>query len=544
MRCIALAAVCAAALYAPVGIAAQDVPDATISLESLGYVPAPQHILMAEGYTVSSLHYVDAHHLLFTYNKRSLIKRMPDDSPDNVPQNVAAVLLETPSGKVVAHTEWRLPDHAQYLWPVGEGTFLLRIGRELRVLTPLAPTPLASTSDALQGHLLTTLPGTATMIAMAPDGRMLLAESDVSVHPATVDSAAPPASNATQSGIAQPGITKPDAQPAPTEDHTTDLQFLEFDLTRQAQGIVPVNLVGHIISPRMLALPLTHDGYMHATEIYPDDWDLIYTALNGKDVVLGDVVSTCTPGAAFLSNTEVLVETCNGNDTAVIMTVVTLGKKELWQQTLQDPGTNPDVRPTPASGRFALSRVLTDGVNSPGTDVLDTEDARRQRIDVMDIQNGALVASVIARPAQRTAQNFSLSPDGRHLAVLQSNSIALYDLAPMQDFPAARIKPKDLVFVAAPEGTAVPVKNAAATPAAAAPAAVAPSVMAPPAVIEVPLNVDARQAPPTLLTPEERKSVEGKKDKVITIQPIDPKTDPLLPPPPQKHQKNQDQQPQ
>ncbi len=87
----------------------RDVPDATIPLEPLGYQPAPAHILLAEGYTVSSLQYVDAQHLLFTYNERTLIKRMPEDSPDESPQNMAAVLLEAPSGKVVARASGGCP---------------------------------------------------------------------------------------------------------------------------------------------------------------------------------------------------------------------------------------------------------------------------------------------------------------------------------------------------------------------------------------------------------------------------------------------------
>ena len=525
---LALAIVCAA-WCAPQTVQAQDVPDATIPLESLGYQPAPAHILLAEGYTVSSLQYVDAQHILFTYNKRSLIKRMPGDSPDESPQNMAAVLLESPSGKVLAQTEWRLPDHSQYLWPIGEGTFLLRIGRELRLLTPLAAS--SDPGTALHGKMLMTLPGRASLIAAAPDGRMLMVESDVSGRYAAA-AAVPSASNATTSTSS--GSTSPDAQPDPAENHTTDVQFLEFDLARQAQGIVNVNLVGHLTAPSMLALPLTHDGYMHATEIYPGDWGLIYTELNGEDTILGDVVSTCRPSAAFLSNSEALVETCNGNDTAVIMTVVTLGKKELWQQALDDAGTDPEIRTTPASGRFAVSRILLDGVNSPGVDVVDEDDVRKQHIDVMDIRSGALVMSVDVKPAERSAQNFSLSPDGRHMAVLQGDAIAIYDLAPIQDFPPAPIKPKDLVFVAAPEGAvaaSAPVKTTAAAPVTAA----APAVMAPPAVIEVPLNVDAQRVPPTLLTPDEQKSVEGKKNKEIIIQPIDP------PPPPPKQPKGQQQ---
>lgn len=513
--CIALALACVVWCVAQ-RVEAQDVPDAVIPLTALGYQPPPAHILLTEGYAVSSLHYVDARHLLFTYNKRSLIKRLPGDSPDVNPQNVAAVLLELPSGKIVARAEWRLPDHAQYLWSIGEGTFLLRLGQELRLLTPLAA---SKPEEALHGKMLLTLPGPATMIGVSPDGRMVLAEADVSGRSAAADTAAAAANTAPI-----------DAQ-APPEDHTTDVQFLEFDLSRQAQGIVNVNRVGHIIAPSALALPLIHDGYIHTTEIYPDDWGLVYTQLSGKDAMLGDVVSTCRPSAGFLSNSDILVETCNGNDTAVIMTVVTLGKKELWQHTLIDAGTEPNVHTTPGSGRFAISRILLNGISSPGADVPGQDDVRRQQIDVMDIQNGALVAQVVAVPAERGAQNFSLSSDGRRLAVLQKNSIALYELAPLQDFPADKIKPSDMIFVAAPEGAPVP---AAAPRAPAAVAGATPSATAP-AVIEVPLNVDAQRTRPTLLTPEEKRSVEGKRNKEIIIQPITP------PPDPKKHPKDEQQ---
>ncbi len=254
--------------------------------------------------------------------------------------------------------------------------------------------------------------------------------------------------------------------------------------------------------------------------------------------MLGDVVSTCRPQAGFLSNSDILVETCNGNDTAVIMIAVTLGKKELWQHALTDAGTEPNIHTTPDSGRFAVSRILLNGISSPGADVPGQDDVRKQQIDVMDIQNGALVARVYAGPAERGAQNVSLSADGRHLAVLQRDAIALYDLAPLQDFPADKIKPNDMIFVAAPEGAPVP----AGAPKA-APAAVAATPGKVPSVIEVPLDVDARHgAPPTLLTPEEKRSVEGKRNKEIIIQPIDPKLDPLVPQPPPKHPKDQDQQ--
>jgi hypothetical protein len=499
--CFAVAMLCAAAAQAQSGA---DVPDATIPLDGLGYQPPPAHILLMEGYAVSSLHYVDEHHLLFTYNARTLIKRMPDDSPDEAPQNVNALLMEIPSGKVLARTQWRLHDHGQYLWPVGEGAFLLRVGRELRLVTPLNE---SEPEKMLQGKLLTTLPGQVSGIEVSPDGRMLLVESDVVTHPA--------ATNPT---------TPVDSPPAP-DYHVTDLQFLEVDLSQQAQGVLHVKRVGHLTAPAAMQIPLIHDGYMHAQEIYPDDWGLVYTRLGGQETsVLGDVSSTCAPSIDFLSNKEMMVKTCNGNDTAVITTVITLDRKELWQKTLDDAGTDPTIRTTPASGRFAISRILINGVASPGADLLGQDDVRMQRIDVMDIQNGALVASVAAAPAERTAQNFALSADGRHLAVLQNQAIAIYDLAAPQDFPPPKVRPKDIVFDAAPEGTSVLPSMTIQSAAAAAPA---------PATLEVPLNVDARRAPPSLLTPEEKRSVEGKRNKQITLPP---------PVPPAKNQPPQQQQ--
>jgi len=512
-----------------------NVPDATIPLAPLGYQPAPAHILLAEGYAVGSLLYVDAHHILFSYNARTLVKRMPDDSPDAEPQNVEALLLEVPSGKVVARTQWRLHDHAQYLWQIGEGAFLLRLGRELRLLTPLAPGDPAA---ALNGQLLMMLPGQAAMISTAPDGRILLVESDISRHlpPAALPvialppAASSPAATTPDASGTTPSFATSAAVPAPApplvEDHTTQLQFLEMDPAELAQGIVHVKSLGSIVAPNVLSMPLIREGYIHALENYTDDWLLVYTHLNGTPVTLGDVVSACRPSAAFLSNTEVIVETCNTNPESRMLTVITLDKKELWQHALDDSGTEPNVRTTPASGRFAVSRVLTDSAASTGPGMMLMEESvRMQRVDVMDIKNGALVASVTASPAERTGQNFSLSADGLHLAVLQNDVLALYDLAPMQDFPADPINPKNVIFEAAEDGAPAPAAPLAAM-------AESPSAEAKPNVVEVPLNVDARRSPPTLLTPEEKQSVESKKNKTIDLPPpqVPPKQPKQQPP--------------
>ncbi len=74
-----------------------------------------------------TLHYVDDKHLLLTFVVHRLIPRMVDEPEDDQDRFVEAVLLELPNGHVLARTTWHLHDHAQYLWALGHGQFLLRV---------------------------------------------------------------------------------------------------------------------------------------------------------------------------------------------------------------------------------------------------------------------------------------------------------------------------------------------------------------------------------------------------------------------------------
>ena len=48
------------------------------------------------------------------------------------------MLVELPTGKVLAQTQWRLHDRGQYLWSLGHGRFLLRVRDRLTVIAPMA----------------------------------------------------------------------------------------------------------------------------------------------------------------------------------------------------------------------------------------------------------------------------------------------------------------------------------------------------------------------------------------------------------------------
>jgi hypothetical protein len=483
----------------PVSPDGNDIPDATIPLQPLGYQSAASRMLLA-GVVTSSLHYVDAHHLLLTYRAQKLIPRTATDDPQgDSGMMIEAVLLEAPSGKVLGRTQWRMYDHGQYLWPMSNGTFLLRKGRELSLLTPLAS---GHDPDPLRASVVTTLPGQVSNVIVAPDGRMVVVEAEV-------------VSRSSKTPPANAGIPSASAMPISQEEHTTDIQFLQFDLSEAAKGKVSMSYAGHTTAANTLGFPLTGDGHMHAETISADDWNLFFNPWRGGAKLLGDVVSTCPPSSMFLSNREALIVTCTGPENRA-MVVVSLDKRELWQEEMAVDNLEPGVRTAPESGRFAMSRILRNGGGSLATlDVLPADSGVVQRIDVRDIKNGSLVATVNAAPIQRAAQNFALSDDGMHLAILQKDVIAIYDLAPIRDFPAAKIKPKDLIFVAAPENAPAAAKTeqaaVKATPVTAPEQAVT-------TVIEAPQNVDERRTPPTLYTPEEqaeraRKAAEKQKKK-------------------------------
>jgi len=474
------AAVCVGALCA--GAWAQDRPDVVIPLRAVGYVQESEHVLGAKGYVESSLHYVDATHLLFTYNKRELIKREGENAAGEHPQVVEAVVLELPSGKVVARAEWKLPDHAQFLWPLGKGAFLLRIGAELRVLAPMAGTDM-------EGRALLTMPARITDVQTSPDGRMALVQAEVETKPYDAATHAP-------------------------AEHEVEVRFLEFDVERAARGEAgSVQVRGHARVPAMLGIPVNGEGYLTAQEAFPqpDDFDVVYTKMSGEKQVLGDVVSACAPQMAFVSEREFLTVTCNGDASRQEMSVETLGRKELWQGPLDQDLDEAGVRATAASGRFVLVsewRTSKGSEDNPQTEL-------HERLDVLDVKSGALAATVEAVPGQASAQNFDLNADGRELAVVQGETIGLYRLTPIAEMPAAKIKAKDYIFVGAPEGKTVAV----------APAAAAKDAAGAGAVIEAPLNVDARRTKPSLLTPEEqaKREREGKKGPMELPAPEVPK---------------------
>ena len=81
-----------------------------------------------------TLHYLDNRHLLFTFGVHRLMERIANDPPDDQDRMVEAVLVEVPSGQVLARTDWRFHDNGQYLWTLATGGFCCGCATPLRRL--------------------------------------------------------------------------------------------------------------------------------------------------------------------------------------------------------------------------------------------------------------------------------------------------------------------------------------------------------------------------------------------------------------------------
>ena len=149
-------------------------PVVTLKLADLGY-PGVSQGFLDSGSSMLSVHFVDSEHLLVTYSLRGLVERIPDDPPDDDDRAVAGVLVELPSGKVLARTRWHLHDHAQYLWPLGRGRFLLRTKSAFTVIAPMKG---METGDAFRQMKFVELQEQQVdWVAVSPDGEVVTLES-------------------------------------------------------------------------------------------------------------------------------------------------------------------------------------------------------------------------------------------------------------------------------------------------------------------------------------------------------------------------------
>ncbi len=493
-------------------------PVLKLKLTDLGY-PGVSHALLDAGASMLTVHFVDDKHVLLTYSLRGLVERIPGDPPTDDDRAVAALLLELPSGKILARTRWHLHDHGQYLWALGGGRFLLRTHSTLVAVAPLAnlrtaepfrQMPFAHSTDVVDAVLV------------SPEGDLVTLETSPPRKP-------PP--------LPRPvNLTNAPAEKEPDPPET--FRFLRVAGSGSPESPVRSISAGAVKTRSVGLLPVNGRGYLFAKSEKHGRWAMHFDSFDGETRKLSNVDSSCAPRMQFVSPSQYLVFSCRGTDEKIMISEFNFTAHETWEEPLS--GSNPYAHFAfaPTAGRFAISRLVattapqpTGTALAPGGLIGDALDPlTTQEVRIYQAESGDLLMKLGCLPVARSAQNFDLAPDGLSALVLRNGVIEVYELPPLsardkQDLAEVReheppvpqtsnVRLRMLLADAAEasmESEPALAQEQSAQPAAAppAPAALQATTPAPPAVATSQANESANSGdvepahrkPPSLLDP-------------------------------------------
>jgi hypothetical protein len=388
-------------------------PELHIPLDPLGYKPQLLGHLFT-GDSVRSLDFVDPNHLLLTYSLHDLIHRQPECSASFDEQTIQAVLIELPSGRVVARRNWSMCDTARYIWPLGHGRFLLRQGSQLSVVAPLEN---LSTDDPLAPRNILHFGGAMMAINLSPDSRYLVVQYKIP---------APAPSLEKLPGISTDGLGLTDIE---SHHVSVNIFVLNPDAPR-ADGIYAQRF-GDLKSVNVLWIPMIENGFLESTDAGNGKrWAMDLVGFtNGKSSLVG-IDSTCQPIANFLSNREYATIVCPPGSDQKALAVYSLDIGLLWMEHFEQPFAQDNIVIAPDAGRFAMSVVST-LYKTSHFEPVNGDNSSGQWVRVYDTLTGAIRLTVEARPIQMDGRNYTLAPDGSRLAVLGSDAIDVYALPPL-----------------------------------------------------------------------------------------------------------------
>ena len=381
-------------------VASDSKASARIDLSSVGFHEPSRMDRIAEYQPSLSLDFVDANHVLLTFNRKQLITRLPECPPGHEDRLMHAAVLEIPSGKVVVETDWYLHDRRRYLWPLSPGKFLLRKWNNLYVV-----------DSNLRETLLLKSPKDLLWVSVTPDGSEVITETENDRKPA--DSAHPPSSKTQPKFVVQFFDLK-------TLANLRTLLFNNF-----------TNLTG------------TSAGYADVIRKH-DVWLLRFGPSAAKRHNLSRVRSQTVPVVLYPTESTLLIGRCATSGCNYGVTAFTLTGQRLWRQHWPGLRSFPEVSRSQDGSRFSVSTLLVEPASSGASNSADSDDdpfqpkfserdVLRQEIQVFETASGTPILSVSISPAVVTGQNVSLSPDGRRLALLRGSAVELFDLPPMSD---------------------------------------------------------------------------------------------------------------
>ena len=396
-------------LAAAAALARAAEPVARIPLGPLGYQTMVPEFRLA-GSSMLRVDFVDADHLLITFGMRQLMARLPGDPVDDDDRTVGAVVVELPTGKVLAKTEWRLHDRGQYLWGLGHGRFLLRVRDRLTVIAPMAS---GGAKGAFREIPLLNIERHIVALMVSANEDLL-----------TVETTKPAASAETGEASVEAGPSGNMVIHDPAQTDTAPVQLNFYRLTSTgagAEGLLATP-AGAIRARTAIELPMTTGGFLDVKEGGKDRWLFNFDAHTGPVSELAEWDTTCFPRATFVGHGEYVAFGCRGSAERQALAGFNLKGEEMWQQNFSDQHTSPSFSFAPAAGRFALGRtVVTAAVDESAP--MPESVVSAQEVRVVESYDGRVLFKIDCTPVERAGENFALSADGMRLAVVRETLV-------------------------------------------------------------------------------------------------------------------------
>jgi hypothetical protein len=349
-----------------------------------------QQEFLAAGSSMLTVDFVDKDHLLVTFCLRRLMKRLVDAPPQDDDRTIGAYLVELPSGKVLARTEWRVHDRAQYLWNLGHGRFLLRVRDDLSVIAPLRE---ARMEDAFEQHAFLRTGRRIEAVLVSADSDLLTVET-------------------TRTGVVWDADAK-DGDPV-------EISFYRLK-DGDGAGLMATS-AGTIRTRAAIAVPMTVAGIVDVLEGGRDTWMFNFDEHAGKVSELAEFDTTCVPHVTLVGHGEFVALGCRGSADKQDIAGFNLKGDAMWQQSFFDTHERATFAFAPEAGRFALGRTIVGGA-APVENLDAVSEANSQEVRVYQSYSGQVLLKTSCSPVERAGQNFAISPDGLELAVVQETMV-------------------------------------------------------------------------------------------------------------------------
>jgi hypothetical protein len=358
----------------------------TLSTSSFGYIPHDKREYEAFDFE-STLTYLDAHNLLFTYDPHKLRQRLPLGIRTESLRTIRAILLDSSTLHVKRILDWQIQGSGQYIWRAGPGRILVHLGHHLRLLGP----DLEVLRDL-------PVPGLLAFVSTSPDGNHIAVSTYHERY-----------THAMREQLAQ----VLDAEP----EEDVDIQLFDGDLhslltARQSSSLPP---------------PVLSDaGEIRIHSAAPNHWRISETLWDRSSRNVATVISACHPNLATPMPGSVFLIGCSKSPLQNWYRMIRLDGHAI----LKGHGSSQEIEQSSSSSNqsdFAVRVVRAKHSKTRG-DRFRKDDLHDQEVSVYRASDGKRLFTTSNPGVSLAEQSFALSPAGNQLVVLSDASISLYPI--------------------------------------------------------------------------------------------------------------------